>query len=415
MSGSEPTAEATEDAPELRRQLDEAKQTIQALLGGQVDAVATSAGTTPVLLAAAHEELTRSQALLRAVFDGALDAMILFDDAGKFVDVNPATCALFGRPREGLVGHVGADYYDTFDTPAVRQRLHAVGQLRGELKVRRPDGETRDVEFSGRTHIAPGLHFTIFRDVTALRRAEGQLRQAQKLEAVGRLAGGVAHDFNNLLSIILSYTDLILDALKPDDPLRADLEEVKAAGLRSTDLTRQLLAFSRRQVLQPRVLVLNEIVTGMERMVRRLLGEGITLSLVPSPTLGRAEVDPGQIEQVILNLAVNARDAMPRGGELTIATANVHLDGTSGPEGVKGSFVCLTVTDTGSGIDAATRSHIFEPFFTTKDVGQGTGLGLATVLGIVQQSLGHIEVVSEPGKGATFTVVVPTNTEAPAQ
>jgi len=248
----------------------------------------------------------------------------------------------------------------------------------------------------------------------ALRASEEQLRQAQKLDAIGRLAGGVAHDFNNLLSVILGYAQVMAGELASDDPKRAYVQEIHTAGLRASELTRQLLAFARKQVLLPRVLDLNEVVSDMARMLKRIIGEDIDLRLQPAADLDLTRLDPHQVEQIVMNLVVNARDAMPRGGKLTIETRNVvvgeefareHLGVDAGP------YVVLAVTDTGQGMDATTKARIFEPFFTTKDLGVGTGLGLSTVFGIVQQSGGSIWVYSELGHGTTFKVYFPATIE----
>jgi nitrogen-specific signal transduction histidine kinase len=241
------------------------------------------------------------------------------------------------------------------------------------------------------------------------RQLENQFRQAQKMEAIGRLAGGIAHDFNNLLTVITGYSELLLHRyLNTNDPRYKDIEQISKAAEQAAALTRQLLAFSRQQVIRPEILDLNVIIADIKEMFRRLISEDIDLIIEPGPGLGYVEVDPGQIEQIIMNLVVNACDAMSRGGKLTIKTTNIDLDENYAGRhiGLKpGSYVMLTINDTGVGMDAETQSHIFEPFFTTKD--KGTGLGLAIVYGIVQQNKGHISVSSDPGQGTTFTIYLP--------
>ena len=244
----------------------------------------------------------------------------------------------------------------------------------------------------------------------ALEKSEAQLRQAQKMEAVGRLAGGVAHDFNNVLSVILSYSEMVVDSLQPGDPLREDVKEIGKAGLRAADLTRQLLTFSRQEVVEPMVLELNDVLANLDKMLQRILGEDVDLVSLHGPHLGRVRADPSSVEQVIMNLAVNSRDAMPTGGKLTIETKNVLLDDVHAGEHLDvapGAYVMLAVSDTGTGMDQETQRRIFEPFFTTKEKGKGTGLGLSTVFGIVQQCKGSIWVYSEPGHGTTFKIYLP--------
>jgi PAS domain S-box-containing protein len=289
--------------------------------------------------------------------------------------------------------------------------LLVAGQLVGVVGVyaRHPLSEP---VLTGLRSLADALAVGVQRKIAeeASHSLEVQLRHAQKMEAVGRLAGGIAHDFNNVLSVVLSYAEMVLGDLKVGDPLREDVNEIHKAGMRAAALTRQLLMFSRRQVVAPKVLDLNDVLSGMAKMLQRLVGEDVTFAAVPGAALGRVRVDPGSMEQVIMNLAVNARDAMPTGGTLTMKTENVVLDGeyASTHLGAKaGSYVMLSAEDTGSGMDAATLARIFEPFFTTKELGKGTGLGLSTVFGIVQQSGGHLWVSSEPGMGATFKVYLP--------
>jgi two-component system cell cycle sensor histidine kinase/response regulator CckA len=309
-----------------------------------------------------------------------------------------------GEPRY-LLG-ISEDITDR--KTAEERRLEALRQL--ELRVDERTMELTRLNADLREQIAERE-----RAEEALRRSEEELRQSQKMEAIGRLAGGIAHDFNNLLSIILSYSAMMMEALSPEDPLRADAEQIAIAGQRARDLTRQLLAFSRRQMMRPEVLDLGEVVRGVEPMLRRVLGEDIELTISLAQPTPLVKADPGQLQQIIMNLVVNARDAMPGGGQLWIETADVVLDEerVRGHVGARpGPHVCLTVSDTGVGLNEETRARIFEPFFTTKPRGKGTGLGLSTVLGIVQQSGGHVTVESTLNEGAAFRVFLPRTTEA---
>ena len=293
------------------------------------------------------------------------------------------------------------------------ERLHEEGRTVYEYRFRRPGGDyvwLRDEMTLVRDEEGEPVEVVgVCRDVTEQRELEEQLRQSQKMEAVGRLAGGVAHDFNNLVTAITGYGELLLMEMGQDHPSRRDLEEILKAGERASSLTRQLLAFSRRQVLQPKVLDLNQVVSDVERMLRRVIGEDVDLVVEPTPGIRRVEADPGQIEQVLVNLAVNARDAMPRGGTLVVRTDEMPGDEVEVPdaEETPERWVRLRVRDTGDGIPKEVQDRVFEPFFTTKKQGEGTGLGLAMVYGIVQQSGGQIEVESGPGEGTEFTVFLP--------
>jgi len=347
---------------------------------------------------------------------------------GLIAECNDAMARMYGFDEANeLLGTRLSDLHNVTD-PVNREQIRAF--IRGGYRV--SDSETREHDREGRPRVflnnvvgfvEDGQLVRVWgtqRDVTEQRHLEEQFRQSQKMEAVGQLAGGIAHDFNNLLTAILGNTQLLLRELPPGDAMHGDVEEIRKASERAASLTRQLLAYSRRQMLQPEVLDLNVVMAEMDKMLRRLIGEHIDLVAVFAPDLGRVRADPNQIEQVIVNLAVNARDAMPDGGKLTIATANVDLDETFAQAhlgSVPGSYAMLAVTDTGVGMDATVRAHLFEPFFTTKEVGKGTGLGLATVYGIVKQSGGYISVSSAPGHGSSFKIYLPriaTPAEPPA-
>ena len=365
----------------------------------------------------AEQALRRSEASYRGLVEHAAYGIYRATADGKFLMVNPALFTMLGFPSADDLLKMDASR-DVYVDPAARARILArceqFGSAIEEVAWRRRDGSVITVRLNGRPVRAPDGTIECFEfivdDVTEQRALEERLRQTQKMEAVGRLAGGIAHDFNNLLTAILGSVDFLRQALGPEHPEHAETEEIQKAALRAADLTRQLLAFSRQQVLAPKVLDVDALVTNLEKMLRRLIGEDVELRFVAKASRAAVLADPGQLEQVIVNLVVNARDAMPRGGKLTIETATVDLDagyawehGTVEP----GRYVMLAVTDTGVGIDRAAQARLFEPFFTTKEFGKGTGLGLATVYGIVKQSGGYIWVYSEPGQGATFKVYLP--------
>jgi PAS domain S-box-containing protein len=369
----------------------------------------------------AEDALRKGAERMRAILESALDCIITMDHEGRIVEFNPAAEKTFGYTRTEAIGSEMAEliiplalrerhrrglshYLQTGEGPVLGKPI--------EITAMRADGTEFPVELT--VIRVPGADPPLFtgfvRDLAKRRELEDQLRQSQKMEAVGRLAGGVAHDFNNLLTVITGRSHILVHYLTAADPLRRHVDLILKTAERAATLTRQLLAFSRKQVLQPRVLDLNTIVAGMRQILRRLIGEDIELVTALSPRLGCVRADPGQIEQVILNLAVNARDAMPQGGRLVLETANVDLNEAfvrHHPGSRPGPHARLVVSDTGVGMDAHVQAHLFEPFFTTKGVGKGTGLGLAMVYGIVKQSGGYIGVATGAGQGARFEIYLP--------
>lgn len=347
---------------------------------------------------------------------------VIDGETRRFVDVNEASIRLYGYTREEFFAKRLEDIAVPDEREDAKQKWAetiSVGAARIPLRHHlAKNGDRLDVDVMSKRILLGGRPTILshIRDMTVERRLEVQLAQAQKLESIGNLAGGIAHDFNNLTSVILSYTLLMLQELAPEHQFRGDLEEIKRAGERAAELTRQLLAFSRQQILEPQAVDLATVLESMTRMLKRLMREDIELGLDLPSRLGIVHADPGQLEQVIINLAVNARDAMPQGGRLTIEAkdVDVHERDSEHPSVPAGSYVMLVVTDTGHGMDEATRARIFDPFFTTKPKGQGTGLGLSTVFGIVKQSGGHISVYSEVGHGTTFKIFLPRSHDAQA-
>ncbi|MDP3180034.1 MAG: PAS domain S-box protein, partial [Spirochaetaceae bacterium] len=376
----------------------------------------------------AEDELRFKNLILTTQQEASIEGIAVVDAEGNIISSNRWFGEMWKIPREIIAGKsdervmrsVASMLVDPEDFMRSVGRIYASPEEKSHDEIALKDGRTFE------RHSAPMIdegrnafgRVWFFRDITARIQAERfradletQLRIAQKMEAIGNLAGGIAHDFNNILSVILSYTGFVLGSLREDDPMRGDLLEVKKAGERATTLTRQLLAFSRKQVLQPVTLNLNQVVFGIEKMLRRILGEDIDFVLDLAPELGLTLADPGQIEQVLMNMVVNARDAMPEGGKLTIETQNAEIDkdnNAGAREPIKpGRYIMLAVSDSGCGMDERTKERLFEPFFTTKGLGKGTGLGLSTVYGIVKQSGGATNVYSELGHGSTFKIYLP--------
>jgi two-component system cell cycle sensor histidine kinase/response regulator CckA len=366
---------------------------------------------------ALEERLQESAKEYRLLFEANPHAMWVFDvETLAFLAVNDAAVRLYGYSREEFLAMTIQEIRPEEEVPALLQYLTTIPPTPSltavHVKHRRKDGSrievagvSNPIDFRGRE-----ARLVMASDISERRRLEAQLSQAMKMEAVGRLAGGIAHDFNNLLGVITGYSELLIESLGSQHPDRISVEQIHGAADRAAGLTRQLLAFSRKQVLQPRVLDLGEVVGGVAEMLRRLIGEDIQLVTTGAAGLGRIRADQGQLEQVLVNLVVNARDAMPMGGRVILEASNAVLDSVdvSTRPGVQaGDFVMLSVSDTGCGMDAQTQEHLFEPFFTTKEPGKGTGLGLATVFGIVQQSGANITVETRPGIGTTFRIYFP--------
>lgn len=360
-----------------------------------------------------QEALRQSEMNVRAIFENSIDGIILLDDEGRYVDVNPAACTLFLRNREDVIGTTfGSMSQEPEKTLDAWELVRRNGFASAEITVLRGDGSTRIVEFTMTGNILPGLTLGISRDITERKELEQKLLHAQKMEAIGRLAGGVAHDINNMLTVIRGYAELMRKKLPADHPLGRYTDNILAAADRSSMITQQLLAFSRRQVVKMQRIRPNQVIADVSKLLQRLIGEDIELEVQLDNRCGSVIADPGQLGQVLMNLAVNARDAMPHGGKLMISTESKTVTNCYvSPKLRPGEYVAIHVTDTGHGMTPEVIAHIFEPFFTTKEQGKGTGLGLATVYGIVEQSGGALDVKSAPGEGTTFSVYLPVAAE----
>ncbi len=367
-----------------------------------------------------EEALRKSEERYRTLVEQASDGIFIADAEGNYVDVNTSGCAMLGYSRQEILRMHINDLIPGEELAAASLRmdeLQAGKTVLSERHLRRKDGSLLPVEISEKI-LSDGRLLSITRDITERVRLEEQLRQSQKMEAIGRLAGGIAHDFNNLLTAIGGYTQLMLQDTLPDDPRYHDLTQIRKNADRGSALIRQLLALGRQEATRLVALNLNGVVTDLIELLSRVIGEDVELVTHLSPDLAHVRADPGQMEQVLMNLAVNARDAMPEGGRLIIETANVTLDEGYANAHIKmepGEYVLLIVSDTGIGMDEEVLSHIFEPFFTTKPEEKGTGLGLAMVYGIVRQHGGHVHVYSEPGRGTTFRIYIPAHRPQPGE
>ncbi|NOX37730.1 MAG: PAS domain S-box protein [Calditrichaeota bacterium] len=381
----------------------------------EIEALKTAANLLGITMLRLQAEQERT--LLAHALRSIREAVTITDLNDTIIFVNEAFCKIYGYTREEVIGKpIHIIRSPNNDPEKVRQILPQTlaGGWQGELLNRRKNGEEFPIFLSTSViydrESQPIALIGVASDITERKQLEAQLFQAQKMEAVGRLAGGVAHDFNNILTIINGYSELLLSQIPQDSPMYKPVQQILMASEKASELTSQLLAFSRRQIVQPRVVNLNEIIRDLTNMLRRLIGEDVDLIIHLDPEAGNVKIDPNQVEQVLMNLVVNARDAMPNGGKLIIETANVELDDHYIEKHMgarQGRYVMLAVTDTGVGMDRETQQHIFEPFFTTKEKGKGTGLGLATVYGIIKQNNGFIWVYSEPGKGSTFKIYLP--------
>lgn len=394
------------------------------LVKGEIDASAVLRAVRYARERADFRQSIRDrEARFRALVEHSHDAITLLDEQLRVVYDSRSIELVCGYTPEERLGHPIEHLLHPDDKPGVVERfqelLKTSTPLRFEYRYLHKDGAWRWGEAVAVDHLSdPAIHAIVInhRNVSerkaaeqALRHSEEQLRQAQKMEAVGRLAGGIAHDFNNVLTAIFGYTDLLIEQFRVEDPRRSDVVEIRRSAERAASLTKQLLAFSRKQVMQPQLLNLNEVITSVGKLLKRMVGDDVVVDMDMSPELVRVRADPGQIEQVLMNLVSNARDAMPEGGRVTLSTRNERFaaGSMSRPGLAEGHYAVIAVADSGTGIPASVREHIFEPFFTTKEQGKGTGLGLATVYGIVKQTGGGVYMESEEGQGTTFLVYLP--------